>query len=130
MGDEPWSKNTLTLTLNVYEDFWSSVDAVYLVVFTSLVLFGISAGVIRQYYRSQIQKRDNRLKIESVRLKDVRRQNEEIKSELSNKISKISELNEELSDANELIDSHTFREPIFWFLSLQQSRFYAVGFNL
>ncbi|MCW9000940.1 MAG: triple tyrosine motif-containing protein, partial [Kangiellaceae bacterium] len=115
IGDEPWSKNTLTLTLNVYEDFWSSVDAVYLVVFTSLVLFGISAGVIRQYYRSQIQKKDNRLKIESVRLKDVRRQNEEIKNELSNKISKISELNEELTGANELIDSHTFREPISGF---------------
>ena len=115
IGDDPWSKDTLTLTLNVYEEFWSSVDAVYLVVFTSLVLFGISASVIRRYYRSQIQKKDNRLKIESVRLKDVRRQNEEIKSELSTKISKISELNEELSDANELIDSHTFREPISGF---------------
>ena len=115
VGNEVWSKNNLRVELYVESDFWKSDDALYLLVALSLLVFSGVIFWIKRYYQQRISKAENLVKIESVRLKEVRKQNDELQIELENRNKEISVIAEKLGESSQLIDSYQFRDGISGF---------------
>jgi ligand-binding sensor domain-containing protein/GGDEF domain-containing protein len=119
--NEPWS-DSLRLRLNVYSDFWKSDSMQYLVLTSTFALFIILVFYLRRYYAQGVIKAENMVKIESVRLKDVKKQNDELKAELDSKVRELSLIAEKLNESTQLIASFKFRDSVSGFYQYHKIR--------
>lgn len=115
IANESWSGNNLRAEILVDSDFFQSNDWFYLLSVLSFVFFGSLLYWLRGRYLLRLNKAENMIKIEGVRLKEVRKQNEELQVELENRSTEISLLTEQLNESSQLIDSHQFRDSVTGF---------------
>ena len=119
VGNGEWSSKTLRLKLQVYTDFWRGQNAIYLIGFCSIVLAFIIFSLIKRHFLRQVHKVENRLKMETIRLKDVKKQSDELKMELDEKQGMINVMTEEIETSSKKLESHSFREPVTGFYRFQ-----------
>ncbi|TQV87340.1 ligand-binding sensor domain-containing protein [Aliikangiella coralliicola] len=119
IGNGDWSSKTLRLTLLVQADFWKGRNAIYLVVASSVILAFVIFLLIKRHFLRQVHKVENRLKMETIRLKDLKKRNSTLKSELNEKQNLISAMTEEIDTSSKKLESHNFRDPITGFYRFQ-----------
>lgn len=113
--NEPWSGNNLRAEILVESDFFQSNDWFYLLTGLSIVLFSSLLYWLRGRYLLRLNKAENMIKIEGVRLKEVRKQNEELQAELENRSGEISLLTERINESAQLIESYQFKDSVTGF---------------
>ncbi|WP_444998357.1 ligand-binding sensor domain-containing protein [Aliikangiella sp. IMCC44359] len=119
VGQAAWSENKLRLQLNVETDFFKSSLSFYLLLILSFLLFGIVLYLVSRHYKSKLAKLENLVKVEEIRLKDVRKQNASLKLELESKVNEIDVMTEEISDSSYQLKSHQFRDSVSGFYRYQ-----------
>ncbi|WP_196138077.1 two-component regulator propeller domain-containing protein [Aliikangiella sp. G2MR2-5] len=112
VGEEKWGKDSLEIRLVVSENFWRSEAAIYLTGFIALILVLSSFLLLRFRFNSKILKHINRLKVETVRLKESKRQNDELSKLLETNIEKVRLLQSNIKDKQQIIDEFEFRDPV------------------
>ncbi|TQV77472.1 diguanylate cyclase [Aliikangiella marina] len=119
IGNEPWSKNNLRIDLIVTSSLWESEDIFYFSSGISVSLLLLLAYIFNRSYRARVAKAENRVKIESVRLKEVKKQNEELKYELEAKANELTLITDKLNEASQVVDSYQFRDSVSGFYRFQ-----------
>jgi len=122
VGNEDWSQNNLRVELNVYADFFKSENMYYMMLLFSAVFIVTILFWIKRSYEQRINKAENLVKIESVRLKEAKKQIDELKSELENKAGELIMITDKFNDSSKLLDSYQFRDEISGFYRYQKMR--------
>jgi len=112
VGDENWGQTKMNFKLIVEEGFWQSTKSIYFLAMLSLAFLVISIGYVRHLFKDKLQKHQNRLKVESIRLKEVKRQNEEFRGELAQRIIDVNHLKTQLNEKEDYLESLNFKDPL------------------
>lgn len=89
---EPWLAQAANLQIQVKTDFWRSSQAYYIIAFSILSLFIISLLLVARYYRQRVAKIDKKMSIEKLKTKELKADNEIMKSDLRAKQSEVASL--------------------------------------
>jgi len=106
----PWSSKSKSLDILVKTDFWSSSQAYYLIGFFLVVVFAIILFFLVRYYNLKIYKNVKRAKLESLRVKELRVDNESLKDELADKETNIRNLSRRVEIGARKLDVEKYRD--------------------
>lgn len=114
----PWSPRIRTLKILVKTDFWSSSQAYYLMGLLLIIAFAIVLALMARHYTEIVKKNQRKLKLESLRVKELRSDNDALKSELANKEKNIISLNRKVEIGDKQLDVEKYRDVATGFYRL------------
>ncbi|MBV1909268.1 MAG: hypothetical protein KUG78_08090 [Kangiellaceae bacterium] len=118
LAGQSWTAKIKSLDIIVEADFWSSSQAYYLL---ALVLFSIFAFVLfslDRKYRNNLSKGSKRIKLESLRVKELRNSNDLLKEKLSERETDIVYLHRQVERFDKQLDDEKFRDVTTGFYRL------------
>lgn len=98
------------LDIEVKTSFWSSKEAYFLIALSIVALFMSSLVTVARVYRSRIAKMDTKMKMERIRIRELRSDNETLKLELQNKESEVNSLNKTIEVDQHKLDVEKYRD--------------------
>ena len=105
-----WSNKIRTLNIHVEKDFWSSSQAYYLIGFVLLLVFISVFFLIVRYYKGLVSRSARKTKLESLRVKELRADNDSLTAELSEKDLSIQELNRKIEVEKRKLSVDNYRD--------------------
>jgi len=109
IAGQKWSQ-LRRLDIEVKTSFWSSKEAYILIAIFIVILFTTSLMFVAQLYRSRITKMDTKIKMETIRVKELRAGNENLKLELQNKESEVNSLSKTIEVDKLKLDVEKYRD--------------------
>lgn len=109
LAGQNWSQ-VRRLDIEVKSSFWSSREAYILIALSFVILFISSLIVIARIYRSRVTKMNTKMKVERLRIKELRADNETLKHELQIKESEVNSLSKTIELDQEKLDMEKYRD--------------------
>jgi len=127
VADEDWPDSEVTIRLSVTTDFWKSQNSVYLIYLLTLSTFLFISYFIRRYYRLQSVKLRNRMKAETLRTREAKKESDDLSSELQIKSNQLALLHSAVDESSKRIASQSFRDPATGFYRFEHIRTYLTA---
>ena len=115
LSDQDWSGQVKTLKVIVNSSFWNSIQAYYLIAFSVFVLFGLSMFLVMRFYKIKLKKSSNKMSIENLRMREVRSDNESLKTKLKVSEQEIVALTKRQEIGERQLEVERFRDVITGF---------------
>ncbi len=118
MAGLPWAGKSKILNIVVETDFWSSSQANYLIAILFLGIFAFSILTLSRYYRERVERSHKKTKLEALRVKELRADNESLKHELAEKAKSIQTLNRRVEVGERKLNIEKYRDVSTGFYKL------------
>jgi len=115
---QEWHGQKKSLNIIVNTDFWSSTQAYYIIAFSIFILVLLSLFFVAKIYKSRINKIDKKMKIEVLRTRELRADNEALKFELQAKQSQVISLNRKIELGERKLSVEKYRDATTGFYRL------------
>ncbi len=109
LAGQIWSQMR-RLNIEVKTSFWSSSQAYALIALSVFILFFSSLFIIARLYKNRVNKVNNKIKVERLRVKELRADNEALKFELQIKESEVNSLNKTIEVDQKKLDVEKYRD--------------------
>lgn len=117
-----WQVEPKRLSIVVKTDYWNSRAGYLTIALILLTLFAISLYYVRVFYRRKIHLIDKKLIRESVRLRELRVDNDVLKKEVLKKENTVLNLREQAEEKRKQLDSEKYRDITTGFFKIDYLR--------
>ena len=118
LAGQPWTNQITRLKLIVETSFWSSNRAYYLIGFTILILFAASLFFMARFYQKKINKSNKKISIETLRIRELRLDNDSLKKGLDVKEKEVVSLHRRVRVGDRQLDVEKYRDVTTGFYRL------------